>query len=213
MYDEELSPENQGLAKDKLKQARSLTAEQKEKSAGWAQKQGKPTRSVEALGLKRTEKFTEEQLESINPHKNEGRMARALRQRQAAKRQAKAATMAKAGITGTGKGTMQKVRQIKSIIRFIRGGTLIGTSLGDIFFCLGGLFLSLVGEWAIAKFQVVPGYKMFDPEDPFVLLDKILWYGGWAVIAAALALAVVFAYLAYYLYTNPLEAIKFGIGL
>lgn len=217
------TPEQNVASQNRLKQEREArfgtdnTPEQQQKVGDyWKQAQRQPGDSQKsaALGLKQTKKLTEDELEDLNAKTNkESRLARALRARQQAKRKAKADMLGKAGISGVGKGTLQKVRQIKNIIRVIRGGTLAGTSLGDVFFCLSGLFLSLVGEWLIAKFQIVPGYKMFDPEDRFVLLDKLLWYGGWAVIAAVLALVVVLAYFVVYLKENPLEAIKSGIGL
>lgn len=210
MYDEDLAPDIQNVAQEKLKQAR------REKQKGKTPPPGKaaPNAPGPLAAFQNKNLTAEHGDENVDPNREkEGRVAKALRERQMAKRKAKADMLGKAGISGAGKGTLQKVRQIKSLIRVIRGGTLVGTSLGDVFFCLSGLFLSLVGEWAIAKFQIVPGYKMFDPEDPFVLLDKLLWYGGWAVIAAALVLAVVLAYFVVYLTENPLEAIKFGIGL
>ncbi|MEK7125362.1 MAG: hypothetical protein AAB880_00440 [Patescibacteria group bacterium] len=273
MYEEDLAPDSQNLAKDKLKQARgarfgedflpeskeeiarrrkrekgeltgrSLTAsgarEQREdinidkvaekralakSGPGWnpnynqiqdqERKKIKANKEGPLASFQNKNMAAEHGSEDVAPDKEkEGRVARALRARQQAKRKAKANMLGKAGISGAGKGTLQKVRQIKSIIRVIRGGTLAGTSLGDVFFCLSGLFISLVGEWAIAKFQIVPGYKMFDPEDPYVMLDKILWYGGWAVVMSVVILLVVLVYFLVYLTENPLEAIKFGIGL
>ena len=210
MYEEDLAPDIQAAAREKLRQKR------REKLAAPARPP--EPKSANALGplasLQNKDKAVDKGSENVEPNKEkEGRVARALRQRQADKRQAKATAMAKAGITASGKGTLQKYRQIKSLLRIIKGGTLVGTSLGDIFFSISGLFLALVGEWMIAKFNIVPGYKMFDLDDPYVMLDKILWYGGWAVIMSVVILLVVLVYFLVYLTENPLEAIKFGIGL
>ncbi|MEK7165139.1 MAG: hypothetical protein AAB779_04275 [Patescibacteria group bacterium] len=210
MYEEDLAPDIQAAAREKLRQKR------REKLAAPARPP--EPKSANALGplasWQNKNRAAQNGAEDITGGKEkEGRVARALRQRQAAKRQTKAEALAKAGITASGKGAMQKYRQIKSLLRIIKGGTLVGTSLGDVFFSLSGLFLALVGEWIIAKFGIVPGYKMFDPEDPYVMLDKILWYGGWAVIMSVVILLVVLVYFLVYLTENPLEAIKFGIGL
>jgi len=137
----------------------------------------------------------------------EGRAARWLRKKQAAARQARAKEYAAKGAAGAGKGTINRYKQVKNLIRLIRAGSLAGTSLGDIFFSLSALFLSLVGEWLLSKF--IPAYHLFPKDDPFAILDKALWYVGWAVVGSALLIITLLVVLMYYISQDPANALKF----
>lgn len=133
-------------------------------------------------------------------------VARRLRNLQAAKRAARAKEYEAASLGGSVEGKFKKFKQIKNIVRVVRGASLAGTSLGDIFFSLGALFLSLVGEWILSKFM--PGYQLFPKDDPLVLLDKILWYLGWAVVVSALLLITLLIIVAFYISENPSGALR-----
>jgi len=62
----------------------------------------------------------------------------------------------------------------------------------------------------ISKF--IPGYQLFPKDDPLVILDKILWYVGWAVVVSALLLIVALIIIIVYINQAPTNALRLLIS-
>lgn len=150
---------------------------------------------------------TGDESEKPDEERKENRFARALRKKLEAKRASRSQEYARLGASGSIEGKMKRYKQIKNLVRVIRAGSLAGTSLGDVFFSLGFLFLSLLGDWGLSK--LIPGYQLFPKGDPFVIFDKATWYAGWAVIIGVIILIITFLAIVMYVKENPSEALKF----
>ena len=139
---------------------------------------------------------------------DQGPVASSWRKRLEAKRQARAEQYKSLGIEGAGadvkaKSFVNRYRRIKTIIRAIKAVSAVGTALGDVFFSIWVLFLSIngerLGEWLFTKFR--PQYqKQLEEQkknDPFRIFDDVLFWGGWLLIFMVLLLAaalIVFLY-------------------
>ncbi len=123
----------------------------------------------------------------------QGAAARTLRNQLEAKRRARQALyQATADSAAAATSSMPaKYRQLRAAMRTLQAMTAVGTSLGDVFFSLTGLFLSInVSRYVLPK--VLPGYKLEG-------VDKMLFIIGWFVVLVALFIIIgVFVGLAYY---------------
>lgn len=203
MYDEELAPDIQEAARDKLREARRKKFAQP--AAAWENSSPLPAVSPRS-GLD-----NETGKEDVPPEsEKEGRVARGLRERLEQKRQGILSMAERAEQAGKDAKhhAYRRYGQAKRIIRVVRLATLVGVSLGDIFFSLNAMALMVIGEWVYSKIN--PNYLMFDPRDPLVFIDKTLFYFALAEITVVALLAAAVIGLMVYLQSHPLEAAKVG---
>lgn len=160
--------------------------------------------------------------ENVEP-RNEGRIARRLRQRVEAKREARSQAYKRAGLEAGGSGMFTRYRQVKKILRWVRGISLAGTALGDLIFSFSALFWSLVLEWGFCKLKGWPMFKepyqeldeaageMVEKwrDAPGAFLDKSIWYTGWIVVIVAVILVITLLVIINYVRENPVEALKY----
>ncbi len=88
-----------------------------------------------------------------------------------------------------GSKATKQYRRIKRFIRTIKVASAVGTSLGDVFFSLSVLFLTINIEFI---------YSRINKKYPFDALDKFMLFAGWFIILSAAALVVgIFFFYAY----------------
>lgn len=123
----------------------------------------------------------------------QGRVARTLRKQLEAKRRERQELYKTndASAKGASRFTPKQYRQLRTAMRTLQAGSAVGTSLGDVFFSLAALFLSInVSRFVLPR--VLPGYELEG-------VDKILFKIGWLIILLALfVIGGVFIGLAYY---------------
>lgn len=166
---------------------------------------GEESIAANVLGIDRYGESTGETIDG----RDEGRIAERLGERLEKKRREMASFVLR--VEQAGKDVKhhayRRYRQAKRVIRIIRLATVVGVSLGDIFFSLNIMALMIIIEWAYSKFN--PNYLMFDPRDPLVIVDKTLFYFALAEIAIVAILIVVFIAMVMALYdsTGPFASL------